>query len=97
MRTIDADAAKQHWSGDNIICQTMRRIIDDLPTIDPVHAAGGCYCRECESYKKAGEYEDEDGEEKEYWYCVFHSLPQNLVQMLPDDFCNYGVLKEAQK
>ena len=21
--------------------------IDRLPTIDPIHAAGGCYCREC--------------------------------------------------
>nr|DAW55825.1 MAG TPA: hypothetical protein [Caudoviricetes sp.] len=69
----------------------------NAPTIDPVHAAGGCYCRECQSYKKAGNYEDEKGEEKEYWYCEFHSLPQNLVQMQPDDFCSYGEPKEAKK
>ena len=22
-------------------------LVEHLPTIDPVHAAGGCYCREC--------------------------------------------------
>lgn len=24
--------------------------LENAPTIDPVHAAGGCYCRECEYY-----------------------------------------------
>lgn len=51
-------------------------------------------CKDCKSYKKSGEYEDENGEIKEYWYCEFHSLPKNLVQMQPDDFCSYGERKE---
>lgn len=51
-------------------------------------------CKDCKSYKKFGEYEDENGEIKEYWYCEFHSLPKNLVQMQSDDFCSYGERKE---
>lgn len=51
-------------------------------------------CKDCKSYKKSGEYEDENGEIKEYWYCEFHSLPKNLVQMQSDDFCSYGERKE---
>lgn len=26
---------------------TVQQYIDCAPTIDPIHAAGGCYCREC--------------------------------------------------
>lgn len=54
-------------------------------------------CKDCKSYKKSGEYEDENGEIKEYWYCEFHSLPKNLVQMQPDDFCSYGERKESNE
>lgn len=35
--------------------RTLRTALDvlkDAPTIDPVHAAGGCYCRECGEYDK---------------------------------------------
>lgn len=28
--------------------------IESAPTIDPVHAAGGCYCRECKYYNGCG-------------------------------------------
>lgn len=54
-------------------------------------------CKDCKSYKKSGEYEDENGEIKEYWYCEFHSLPKNLVQMQSDDFCSYGERKESNE
>lgn len=48
MRPIDADAISyvQSESG----CQddyALRYDINELPTIDPIKAAGGCYCREC--------------------------------------------------
>ena len=52
-------------------------------------------CKDCEYYKKSGEYEDETGEVKEYWCCDFHSLPENLVQMQPNDFCSYGKRTEG--
>ena len=35
MRLIDADYAKTLFDGDHPINVTMRRIFDDLPTIDP--------------------------------------------------------------
>ena len=45
MRLIDADAC---W--DRILngcCYTTEAAIMGTPTIDPVHAAGACYCKEC--------------------------------------------------
>ena len=48
MRLIDADTC---W--DRVLngcCYTTEFAIMGTPTIDPVHAAGGCYCREC-SYR----------------------------------------------
>lgn len=30
--------------------------IEDAPTIDPVHAAGACYCRECKHWKEHYDY-----------------------------------------
>lgn len=44
MRLIDADAC---W--DRILngCCTTEAAVMNTPTIDPVHAAGGCYCKEC--------------------------------------------------
>lgn len=89
MRTIDADAAKQHWSGDKIICQTMRRIIDDLPTIDPVHAAGGSYCWECIWGREV--------DDKEPKYRCVNICRDGCTQWLgSNDFCNYGEPREAQ-
>lgn len=45
MRLIDADAC---W--DRILnecCYTTESAIMGTPTIDPIHFAGGTYCREC--------------------------------------------------
>ena len=33
-----------------------RRQIESMEAIDPVHAAGGCYCRECKQGQDAREY-----------------------------------------
>ena len=35
------------------------QLVSTAPTIDPIHEAGGCYCRECRYYHKtsfSGEY-----------------------------------------
>jgi len=71
-----------------------RGMLKKAPTIDAVPVVR---CKDCKSYKKSGEYEDENGEIKEYWYCEFHSLPKNLVQMQSDDFCSYGERKESNE
>lgn len=53
MRMVDADALPYYI---NYAVGGSHRVayhfaIDDIPTVDPVHAAGGCYCRECKYYE----------------------------------------------
>lgn len=84
MRPIDADAISyvQSESG----CQddyALRYDINELPTIDPIKAAGGCYCRECRYWGEDGRCEPcENGLIREY--------------TRPTDFCSYGEPREAQ-
>ena len=69
-----------------------------LPTIDPIKAAGGCYCRECRSYVDAygsgrmmcmRPIRTEDYSETG---CMF---PLE-IDTKEDDFCSYGEPREAQ-
>lgn len=55
MRLVDTDNAKECFGGDGVTGIVIQRMFDDLPTIDSVHAVGGCYCREC-SYHKPIDY-----------------------------------------
>ncbi len=43
MRLVDADKARECFGGDGVTGAVMQRMFDELPTVDPVHAAGGCY------------------------------------------------------
>lgn len=52
--------------------------IVEASAVDPVHAAGACYCWECRSYNKP-----------RLGYCSIHMDKEN-----PDDFCGYGKRKE---
>lgn len=61
--------------------------VDDLqylPIIDPVHAAGGCYCRECKDYNADDEW------------CTVDYPDIEGVHRNQNDFCSYGEPKEAQ-
>ena len=58
-----------------------------LPTIDPIHAAGGCYCRECCFGRKPNSADMQDG----YVYCQQQSKYKEL-----DAFCSDGEPMEAQ-
>jgi len=42
-RLIDASLLDWWYKGRQI-----RKVIDEAPTVDPIHYAGGCYCWECE-------------------------------------------------
>lgn len=53
----------------------MQNRINELPEVDPVHAAGGCYCRECVHLEISGCY----GE-----------CGRRTGIVLPNDFCSYG-------
>lgn len=48
---------------------------EDVPTIDPVHAAGGCYCRECKH--------------KDTNVCPAYDAPMWRTS-LRIEFCSYG-------
>lgn len=74
MRLIDADAC---W--DRILngcCYTTEYAIMGTPTIDPIHAAGGCYCKEC---VKANLLDDKNG-----YYCI------KGITMPLNGFCSEG-------
>ena len=53
------------------------KMVEAAPTINPIHAAGGCYCRECKYLKKITGL---------YRACERHSMM--IVQ--ENDFCSYG-------
>lgn len=51
-RLIDADNLTYYLAvndEDEQVFYIKLEDIDDAPSIDPVHAAGGCYCWECEN------------------------------------------------
>lgn len=70
MRLIDADTARIYLSDE--VCERLQT----MSAVDPVHAAGGCYCRECLRGKKAG---------AEKVAC-----PLSTVWRRPADFCSDG-------
>lgn len=84
MRIIDADKIPYlHVDGFGVTSYAHRADIEKMPTIDPVHAAGGCYCRECKFWSDDGRCEPhENGLIREY--------------TKPTDFCSYGEPKEVQ-
>lgn len=88
MRLIDADALEAkfielgHVVASNDAAAIAAYIVNKFPTIDPVHAAGGQYCRECK-----------------YWdYGKCEAVKNGLIRdyTIPNDFCSYGELEEAQ-
>lgn len=61
----------------------LKQCFDESPTIDPVHAAGACYCWECR-------FADIGGNGVESWrYCKV-----KYRNIYPTDFCSYGQRRE---
>lgn len=60
--------------------------INNAPTVDPIHAAGGCYCRECTYAEHLI-----NGAGKRYELCKYEDV--DGVRW-PDDFCSVGERKE---
>lgn len=64
----------------------LKQCFDESPTIDPVHAAGACYCWECR-------FADIGGNGVESWrYCKV-----KYRNIYPTDFCSYGQRREDTK
>lgn len=56
--------------------------LGDMPTVDPVHAAGGCYCKECDYCK--------DG------YCIIRKDSWGCqLEVGLHDFCSNGKCDES--
>lgn len=67
--------------GEVCFCEAdVAHMIKSRATIDPVHAAGACYCRECKHLLR-------DLSSREYHMCMRLRLPQKVDL---DDFCSYG-------
>lgn len=60
--------------------------IEQMPTIDPVHAAGGCYCDECKNSKRIDGFG---------LTCIIHNDPlKNIFYVVDGDyFCKSGKRK----
>ena len=69
----------------------MKNWICKQPSVDPIHAAGGCYCKEC-LYKECL-YKEEDGTVLliKYW-CNLHDVTMPL-----NGFCSEGKNKNNLK
>ena len=61
------------------------KYIESAPIVDPVHAAGGCYCRECTYAEHLL-----NGAGKRYELCKYED--EDSIR-LPDDFCSLGQRK----
>lgn len=60
----------------------------ELQSVDPVHAAGGCYCRECQ-------HSSYDAERNKRW--CNRDLGCREVKADGSGFCDFRVQKEAQE
>lgn len=92
MRLIDAEPFEAFskdgidYEGDCLVAyvagmEGVLEAIDSAPAIDPIHAAGGCYCRECG-------HKDSNA-------CPAYDPPMNRTSMRIK-FCNCGKRKDAQ-
>lgn len=86
-RLIDADAMRKEWleNGENEFVYDTNAVlesIDEQPIIDPVHAAGGCYCGECVNLGSSV-YDDD------LFYCHYWGY-----SIREDDYCSRGERRE---
>lgn len=70
------------------------KAIEDAPAIDPVHAAGACYCRECDLWN---DWDKVSNDKPETYVCScarWSNEDGYIVYTKPDDFCSYGNRRE---
>lgn len=89
-RLIDADKLTYHLAvndEDEQFFYVKSEDIDDAPSIDPVRAAGGCYCGECKYW--TGGF---DGR------CLMHSRGEDVIWFsYASDFCRRGKRREENE
>lgn len=88
MRLIDATTLKAEFTGN--FCEAyppvqIKALIDIAPEIDPVHAAGGVYCRECEFTQK-----------RNYGYFCEKEDRKYVRWCNDNDFCSRGIKRGGE-
>ena len=86
MRLINITGFCKNLSDHETVSEVLTKL-SKQPTIDPVHAAGGCYCEECR-------YKDDCIRRIEF---IRRNpvLEQNTYEYHPLSFCSYGQRKES--
>lgn len=70
----------------------MRKLIDYFNSIDLVHAADACYCKECIYSRQYGDW-DRSTQQTVVWYeCKLFNYDVDA-----NDFCSRGVKKRKKK
>lgn len=77
------------------LCDTYY-FLKELPTINPVHFAGGCYCKECRYYEPLRDYPD-CSKTLPYGYCYYwkYEEGESPNEVEGNDFCSKGVITNA--
>lgn len=103
-RLIDANALLKKWqdmldikTGEKEeiavykIFEILIKRLNQEPTIDPVHAAGACYCRECTCWNRHDDILP-DGRFLDWGYCskMLDSDSEIEITTLENDFCSWG-------
>lgn len=98
MRMIDADELAKTLDvgiadAPLYIQATVQQYIDCTPTLDPVHAAGACYCWECKYYR-----EFRTNRNKQLMRLCYRMGKHDMEYCVkPDDFCSYGQRREGSQ
>lgn len=93
-RLIDAEKLTHYLAvneDDKQFFYVKSKDIDRLPTLDPVHAAGGCYCWECENadpYMCVGTPTDDVNAS------LFRCYKYDGIYRMRYDFCSRGERQE---
>ena len=82
-------------------CRVILSMLGDenqIPTIDPVHAAGACYCRECTCWNRHDDILP-DSRFPDWGYCskMLDSDSEIEITTLENDFCSWGQRREDTK
>jgi len=94
MRLIDADTC---WNRIlNGCCYTTEAAIMGTPTIDPIHAANACYCKECQYYEPFRDYPD-CSKILIYGHCYYWKYEEgdSPNEVYENDFCRKGVMNNG--
>ena len=95
MRLIDADTLMEKEYSRLREGEVLHRIppshVDTAPIIDPVHTAGGAYCKECQYYKPFRDYPDYS-KTLPYGYCYYwrYEEGESPNEVDENDFCSKG-------